>query len=469
MSCLGSCAASLTCSALSMCCCKCGASSAISRRAAKAAYLFVILSSSVVALALYNYGDRISWSSLPYVGAVCNPQGAVAGQCFGASAVVRISLACTLFFTANLLFAFAGDAFVGWWGPKLLLWAAAMVGMFFVPMEVVQSYLQVSRAFSILFLLAMVILIIDFAYTAQEWFGHKMDAVDDRLSATYEEVGLCQNPWRLGYLAAAVGTVGASLAGIIALYVWSDAQRPQVCNTNLAFLSVTLVTGVIYLIISPLECTGGRGILAPSLVFAYSVWLCWSALHTNPDAACNPMPPEANNTGSNIVGMLVAAGSLCYTTFSATRSLPTLFSAAPRKASVASVEQPIIAAGAGAGSVGSPPVIGAGKRVDEESAADGAASSYGSSRNGRGSAADAAPPVDAHNTPDSVLFMLVMVLAAFYMAPVLTNWVSDINNVQSSRLSAVSMWVQISTQWVTIGLYMWTLVAPAVCPGRDFS
>jgi len=31
------------------------------------------------------------------------------------------------------------------------------------------------------------------------------------------------------------------------------------------------------------------------------------------------------------------------------------------------------------------------------------------------------------------------------------------------------MWVQIGSQWAVIALYLWTLVAPMCCPGRDFS
>jgi hypothetical protein len=31
------------------------------------------------------------------------------------------------------------------------------------------------------------------------------------------------------------------------------------------------------------------------------------------------------------------------------------------------------------------------------------------------------------------------------------------------------MWVQIAAQWAVAALYIWTLVAPALCPGRDFS
>lgn len=34
--------------------------------------------------------------------------------------------------------------------------------------------------------------------------------------------------------------------------------------------------------------------------------------------------------------------------------------------------------------------------------------------------------------------------------------------------ASVSMWVKIGSQWATMGLYVWTLVAPCLFPDRDF-
>ena len=31
-----------------------------------------------------------------------------------------------------------------------------------------------------------------------------------------------------------------------------------------------------------------------------------------------------------------------------------------------------------------------------------------------------------------------------------------------------SVWVKVVTQWVTVALYVWTLVAPLVLPDREF-
>ena len=38
-----------------------------------------------------------------------------------------------------------------------------------------------------------------------------------------------------------------------------------------------------------------------------------------------------------------------------------------------------------------------------------------------------------------------------------------------SGLNLTNMWIKIVTQWVCIGLYVWTLVAPLVCSERSFA
>ncbi|GMF51670.1 unnamed protein product [Phytophthora fragariaefolia] len=87
-------------------------------------------------------------------------------------------------------------------------------------------------------------------------------------------------------------------------------------------------------------------------------------------------------------------------------------------------------------------------------------------------------------------FHVLMVLASLYMAMVLTNWgsfngyfaasiwvaVSTTHNAYSICLCRSSskddeiatIWVKAISQWVASGLFLWTLVAPAVFPGRDF-
>lgn len=306
----------------------------VSTMAAKAGYIFIIALSAILALILYTYGDQISWlNDIPAISDICTNKGTTASQCYGASAVLRISLALCLFMTLNLLTCFSGDFFVGLWAVKVVVWLGLLIGMFFIPADAVEKYGQTARIFSILFIIAMALLLVDFAYHLQEVLVSKIEATHAQLKEKFADIGCCQNLWRWLYVGLVSALLIGSFIGIVLLYKFS-ANRPEgvQCGQNMGFLSATLVTGLIYLILSPLEWLGGsRGMLTPALIFAYCTWLCWSAIYANPNAQCNPVPPDTSNTGATIVGMLIAAGSLCYTAFSASRNLPHMFDMSAKK------------------------------------------------------------------------------------------------------------------------------------------
>lgn len=69
-------------------------------------------------------------------------------------------------------------------------------------------------------------------------------------------------------------------------------------------------------------------------------------------------------------------------------------------------------------------------------------------------------------------FHFVMMLASMYIAMLLTNWApSDSESTSSSTdidMGWPSVWVKITSQWVMMVLYVWTLIAPLVFPDRKF-
>jgi len=71
-------------------------------------------------------------------------------------------------------------------------------------------------------------------------------------------------------------------------------------------------------------------------------------------------------------------------------------------------------------------------------------------------------------------FHFTFFLASLYLTMVLTNWAipekADGNEKQSIEIDQgmVSVWVKVVSSWITIVLYVWTLVAPFVLPGREF-
>lgn len=65
-------------------------------------------------------------------------------------------------------------------------------------------------------------------------------------------------------------------------------------------------------------------------------------------------------------------------------------------------------------------------------------------------------------------FHLIFALASMYSAMLLSGWTSSSESADLIDVGWTSVWVRICSQWVTAGLYIWTLVAPLLFPDREF-
>jgi hypothetical protein len=53
----------------------------------------------------------------------------------------------------------------------------------------------------------------------------------------------------------------------------------------------------------------------------------------------------------------------------------------------------------------------------------------------------------------------------------LTGWgsIQSSGDVANPLVGKTTMWIIVLSQWFILALYLWTLVAPRLFPGRDFS
>jgi hypothetical protein len=69
-----------------------------------------------------------------------------------------------------------------------------------------------------------------------------------------------------------------------------------------------------------------------------------------------------------------------------------------------------------------------------------------------------------------------MLLAAIYMAMLLTNWGNPIGSYNGVKSTATffpaggnaSFWMQYTAQWCSMGIYLFSLLAPLIFPDRTF-
>jgi len=92
---------------------------------------------------------------------------------------------------------------------------------------------------------------------------------------------------------------------------------------------------------------------------------------------------------------------------------------------------------------------------------------------------DVSEPTEKPNDTDEEIptsynycfFHITFGLAVMYLSMVLTNWqlVNEGSDTFSVLPSISPAWVKISSSWVTLILYLWTLIAPLILKNRVFN
>lgn len=465
----------------------------MSNRCANSLYLLVLVFMAGLALVLQHWGAPTFDSPAFNIG--CDSiKGLDPGACKGDGAVYRVSMGLFLWFvflTLGTLFG-ARKFHVGWWGLKCLLFLILIVGAFFIPNDVFGAgaggvngtltsgsygYAQFSRIVSALFLISQIVAFIDFAYHWNStWVGKAYGQVDGEREVDDDAV---DKRWLAAVLVSCGLMYSTVIAGIALLYVFYGG-----CTISAMFITLTTLAVIGFTVLQVTTADSDSSLLTSSVVSIYSVYLCWSAVNSNPET-CNPGAAGSEDPGMIALGMVVAAFSLGWTCYSATASATTAL-AGPHASSVEAVQ--------------------AAEKEDEESLSRplNSATSNQLSRNvehkmdkasadevdvdvedpgENGGDEDSPPGAAGGSTPDSKLwfFHVVMAAGSLYMAMLLTNWGTGSMDsslspsasggavIHSSSTGLAQMWVKIVSQWLAIAIYVWTLIAPRIFPNREFS
>ena len=153
------------------------------------------------------------------------------------------------FWVLKLAFAFL-IFFALWWGDNTFF----------------SGWAQFARFFSFGFLLVQALLLLDFAYDCH-----------DVIMFNADEAGKTDGGgkyWLGFYLLLCLSFLTLSLVGVS--YLYSDYSD---CDAGAAFTSITLIFGVLTTVISILNRVN-KGLLTPSIMFAYSAFMCWYGMTT---------------------------------------------------------------------------------------------------------------------------------------------------------------------------------------------
>jgi hypothetical protein len=406
-----------------MTCCSCLSSPGEESIASRWLYLCLFAIGVVVALLLGEYGSDFmtNYPMFSDLGACTT------ATCLGNQAIFRVSFAMTIFFLgvgaitlclpAKLIvkqIAIPGAS---------LLFFLLIIFAFFIGNGFYNTYANVSRALTPIFLILQIVVLIDFGYRWNEAWVEK------------DKKG-----YYVGILFFSVFLLLGSFASWIFFYTYFTDGDAGSCSKGKAFISMTLVLCIAFTLLSVTSFIEHGAILTSSIVTAYCTMLLYNALSTDP-SSCNPMANGSDNTAQIVIGLIVVTMSVTYSAWNVSSQFH-IFGSAPGQqeknnrsnGDVENSEQ----------KSENDHVLGRASEEDEEKEA-------------------------GLIKKANVFFHLSMALASMYLAMILTNWAQNLYNSSSTQtIGLTNSWISIGTQWATVVMYTWTLIAPKCCPGRDF-
>eukprot|EP00386_Alphamonas_edax_P004805 GDKI01015141.1.p1 GENE.GDKI01015141.1~~GDKI01015141.1.p1 ORF type:complete len:444 (+),score=65.03 GDKI01015141.1:138-1469(+) len=433
------------CTALNVCCttmtvASCLASCVkVSSQTAKKLYFFLIAYSTLLALLLrYNsyewFNGYFKYTSYVKFVYECNnsteypTQDAVEG-CIRNQAVYRVAFSLTCMFVVQLLCTSCGKRLANdshrWAFILRFIYVPLMFFVFsFVPNRVFEGYADACVYLCFIFILFQIISLIDFAYAWNTTWVNNFSETDNK-------------GWLVGIVGASVGLIISSFTGVVLMYMnYTTTVSKWVISIGFVF---SLLLGG--LSVTP-YCPHGT-LLTSAVVFAYVTWTTWTALISNPDYRI-----VQDQVSRIVIGLIIAAVSVGYSAYSLANQ-PDLFHINDAEKS----------GGDGASEGGEEE-----ERRDSVTPTD---PETGLATPAGGVTRTVARRVKGDMSLGGIRYFHTIMLAfSFYFCMLCSNWRSAKYEEMGSGWEA--FWVQVAGGWAVLLLYLWTLIAPALFPDRDF-
>ncbi|TNN86121.1 Serine incorporator 1 [Liparis tanakae] len=343
----------------------------------------------------------------------------------------------------------------GFWFFKLLLLVGITVGAFFIPdgiFNTVWYYFGMVGSFT--FIIIQLILLVDFVHSWNQSWLEKAENGNSKC-------------WFAALLTFTILFYALAFTAVVLFYVFYT--KSDDCTEHKVFISLNFIFCIIVSIVSILpkiqEAQPTSGLLQASFISLYTMYITWSAMTNNPNRQCNPSllslvqpvsptpqpgpAPTASPGGiqwwdaQSIVGLTIFLFCTLYASVNMTSCALTRRSI--RSSNNTQVNKLMWTE------------EGQGLTADYESASgeDGVRRAVDNEEDGV--------------TYNYTFFHLSLCMASLYIMMTLTNWYMPDTDYQVMRSTMPAVWVKIGSSWAGLAIYLWTLVAPLVCSGRDFS
>ncbi|TYZ58334.1 hypothetical protein PybrP1_000032, partial [[Pythium] brassicae (nom. inval.)] len=325
---------------------------------------------------------------------------------------------------------------------------AMLFASLFIPNSFFDDYADVARVASAAFMIIQIIIILDYAYNLRDYILDKMDEAERDEDARQALLDTRSGSGSSSANAKTIRRDVQALCGVRLEHrvpldhdpVVHRAHRHERCEMapcDDCVVSLSVALTLVWWSQHAAMSWVSAGLLPAAAFTGYAVFLCYQAVHSNPDPTCSSLDPSTiqHQTKSVALNAALAAFTITWTSWRISITKTNLFTLS----SSASSEQEEAEAD-----------------DKEREAAERDVESGRAVLSGK----------DEVVVPD-YQFHALMFLATFYMAMVITNWGSS-NGLVSEDDELVTMWVKICSQWVAIALFLWTLIAPSMFPDRDF-
>ncbi|XP_044750598.1 probable serine incorporator isoform X3 [Coccinella septempunctata] len=442
------CAACCGSAACSMCCAACP--SCRNSTSSRLMYAFMLLLGTVVSCIMLSPGLQDLLEKIPFCkdsvkesvfDSVTNKFSFNCQDTFvGYLAVYRLSFALCVFFLFMALIMVGvrssrdprAGIQNGFWGLKFLIVIGIAIGSFFIPQGTffgsVWMYFGMIGGF--MFILIQLILIVDFAHTWAESWVEKYEENESR-------------GWYAALVGATLTMYGLVIAGVVLLFIFFSKSGD--CGLNKFFISFNLILCVVISVISIMPSVQEKlprsGLLQSAIVSLYVIYLTWSALSNSPDTECNPgilniVTGGKKNTGSfdteSIIGLAIWTCCVLYSSL--------------RTASNSSK-------------------ITGSDNILVKDTGDSGNTDHNDEEKGNNKVWDNEEEGTAYSWS---FFHVMFALATLYVMMTLTNWYSPNSSLKTLHANYASMWVKITSSWLCIALYGWSLLAPLILSDREF-
>ncbi|KAJ0745602.1 putative serine incorporator/TMS membrane protein [Helianthus annuus] len=358
---------------------------------ARYVYSVMFLLANLLAWAVRDYGKK---TVLTQMNKLKSCEGG--DECLGTQGVLRVSMGCFIFFFIMFV-STSGTTKLhqrkelwhsSWWSAKIVILITLTVLPFFLPTQLILLYGSIAHFGAGVFLLIQLISMISFI----TWLN------DRCLSEKYAV--RC----RTHFMLLSIAAYFVCILGIILMYIWYTPHLT--CTLNIFFITWTLFLLQLMTSVS-LHPKVNAGFLTPGIMGLYIVFLCWSAIRSEPpDNKCLRKTGVSRDWLTDI-SFVIALLAMVIATFSTGIDSQCFQS-----------------------------------RKDEKQEEDDVPYGFG-------------------------FFHLVFASGVMYFAMLLIGWNSHHHMKRwTIDVGWTSTWVRIVNEWLAVCVYLWMLVAPIVWKSR---